>query len=54
MDNFTKAELEYLMRKFMLTNGDDFEHNLHDKLESMIANHCDYDINQCPNCGKIF
>lgn len=41
MNDFTKEELEYLMRKFMLTKGDDFEYNLHDKLESMIENYSD-------------
>ena len=39
MNDFTKEELEYLHRKFMLTNGDDFEHNLEAKLQSLIDNY---------------
>ncbi len=47
MNDFTKEELEYLHRKFMLTYGDDFEHNLESKLQSMIDNYCEHskDIN---------
>jgi hypothetical protein len=47
MNDFTKEELQYLFRKFMLTNGDDFEHKLEAKLQSMIDNYCEY---QCLLC----
>lgn len=45
------------MRKFMLTNGDDFEHNLEAKLQFMINNYCDHEWNynqyEMPiNCAK--
>jgi hypothetical protein len=43
MNDFTKEELEYLFRKFMLTNGDDFEHALEKKLQDMITNYYDHD-----------
>ena len=43
MDKFTKKELEYIHRKFMLTNGDDFEHALDSKLQYLIDNYIDYD-----------
>jgi hypothetical protein len=42
MNDFTKEELEYLFRKFMLTNGDDFEHNLEAKLRSKIDSYCEH------------
>ena len=42
MNDFTKDELEYLYRKFMLTNGDDFEHALEAKLQGMIDNYCEH------------
>ncbi len=43
MNEFTKEELEYLFRKFMLTNGDDFEHNLEAKIQSLIDNYCEHE-----------
>ncbi len=62
MNDFTKEELEYLFRKFMLTNGDDFEHNLEAKLQSMIDNYkepCEhkwlnmaYAYMQCEKCFR--
>jgi len=39
MTDFTKEELQYLFRTFMLTNSDDFEHRLEAKLQSMIDNY---------------
>jgi len=36
MNEFTKEEIEYIYRKFMLTNGNDFEHALEAKLQRMI------------------
>lgn len=42
-NNFTKQELEYLYRKFMLTNGDDFEHALEAKLQGMIDGYCEHE-----------
>ena len=65
MNDFTKEELEYLFRKFMLTNGDDFEHNLEAKLQSLIDNYCEHELKQlsrndqnkrqisCMKCGCI-
>lgn len=57
MNDFTKDELEYLMQKFMLTKGDDFEHNLEKKLQFMIDNYCPHiDSNIsfcCEYCGHI-
>jgi hypothetical protein len=64
MNDFTKAELQYLFRTFTLTNGGDFEHKLEDKIQSMIDNYCDsqdicggnhmYVMNKCASCGKIY
>lgn len=44
MNDFTLEELEYLMRKFMLTNGDDFEHNLEAKLQKMIDQKKEFEL----------
>lgn len=62
MNDFTKDELEYLFRKFMLTNGDDFEHKLESKIQSMIENYCkhdgeiqkDYPAEKCMKCGAYW
>lgn len=63
MNEFTKEELQYLFRTFMLTNGDDFEHNLESKMQRMIDNYCDheeseanhnYEVCKCKKCGELF
>lgn len=51
MNDFTKQELEYLFRNFMLQNGDDFEHKLEEKLQDMIHNYCEHDWGEDPNNG---
>jgi hypothetical protein len=42
MNYFTKEELEYLFRTFVLTNADMFENDLECKIQSMIENYCDH------------
>lgn len=56
MNDFTKEELIEL--KYWLEHADDSvdpidHYNLLTKLELMINDHCEYDINQCQNCGKV-
>ncbi len=61
MNEFTKEELQYLFRNFMLTNSDDFEHNLEAKLQGMIDKYCEHkkigflgDVYgyECKDCGS--
>lgn len=63
LNDFTKEELKYLFRKFMLTNGDDFEHRLEAKLQSLINNYCEHEsvrsisdadyVYVCAQCDKV-
>jgi hypothetical protein len=58
MNDFTKQELIDLHD--LCYGGihddhpvEDWKLSLQVKIKSMIDNYCEWDINQCPNCGKI-
>lgn len=56
MNNFTKEELICIRDNIVVPEIHNDKNVLliaYHKLIGMIDNYCEYDINQCPNCGEI-